>query len=246
MCFVDGCDKTIARKCNFRRHLQRHRAYHPDMELEVYWVRRNFPGSKRFDDRSRAKRKPVITKVESPPPMLLKSEVHEECFEPIKIPQLYTTEPPSHYREPYIGSIPLPDVLPTTTQSHEVYHLHSDMKPELQGWRNFIDAQNSQCYSSPSLTTPSLSSSLSSSPESSHLPLGSSTQPHTYQQLQPYALQLQPISDTRAPSPMSWVEAPLTDHHQMLSLPIERPDPSQSNTFFSLFSYIQSSERYSC
>jgi len=82
---------SIARKSNFRKHLQGHRAYHPDIAFEDHWVRRDQPRPKRTGRKSRPSRNHVATKVDNPPAMSFKLEAHEERSGPIEVPQLYVT-----------------------------------------------------------------------------------------------------------------------------------------------------------
>jgi hypothetical protein len=82
----DSSSCSISRKCNFRKHLQGHKRYRPDMELEEYWVRGDHPHSGRIEGRSRPSKQRVATKVESPPAM---SSNLVEPYQPIKVPQLY-------------------------------------------------------------------------------------------------------------------------------------------------------------
>jgi hypothetical protein len=109
VCFVDGCRKarvssiphahlqlthypcSIARKSNFRKHLQGHRAYRPDIVFENHWVRRDQPRPKRTGRKSGPSKSRVATKVDNPPPISFKPEAQEERFGPIEVPQLYVT-----------------------------------------------------------------------------------------------------------------------------------------------------------
>jgi hypothetical protein len=80
---------SIARKSNFRQHLQGHNACHPNVELESHWVWRDHPRPKRNEGKRKPSKKRVTTKVLDLPTASLKLEAHEECYEPIQVLQLY-------------------------------------------------------------------------------------------------------------------------------------------------------------
>jgi hypothetical protein len=127
------------------------------------------------------------------------------------------TEPkPNLDQKPYIDNVPLPQALPTAVSPYN-YQALSDLTDmplwkELQEFQKFIDAQNS---SSPSFTPPSLSSSLSSSPESYHLPfrsIGAYTQS---------LAGLEPQERSGTLSPLPWIKPGPIANNQAEALPID-------------------------
>ena len=80
---------SISRKSNFRNHLQGHKAYRADMDLELHWVRRDPPRPKRAGRTSRPSKKCVATKIESTPEISIGLQMHGERYQPIEAPQLY-------------------------------------------------------------------------------------------------------------------------------------------------------------
>jgi hypothetical protein len=80
----------IARKSNFCKHLKVHGVYRKDMELDDFWV---FSDLSRTKDTARAKRSskiPARANIEILPEMHLALQTHEECHQPIALPQLNT------------------------------------------------------------------------------------------------------------------------------------------------------------
>lgn len=87
--FMDSLGR-IARKCNFRKHLQGHKAYSAGMKLEDHWVCRELPRPKRKEGTSLPSQKSVAAKVERSREISLKLQTHEECYKSIAVPQLHS------------------------------------------------------------------------------------------------------------------------------------------------------------
>lgn len=212
-----GVDKShsIARKCNFQKHLIWHKIYRPGMELEDHWKRRDPSRPKRVGYVRKPNKRSAIIKTRSLP-------VRVSCDRSTEEPELYqigtfaflfarteiydrrpADSTSRTYQTPCTDTLSLP---PQTFEDHEQGHNQQDW-PLWVDWKDF-DSQDVLSYSSSSEsspTPPSMSYSSASSPGSSYLPLGDIYPVYAghYSQPQPFSSQYQLRSNA-----LPWFETP--------------------------------------